>query len=143
MAGPVFYSDEFKNAARPFPPYYDGKLLIYEWMRGWIMAVTMDKEGNYVSMERFMPDHRFANPMDMEFSPDGDLYVLEYGTLWFQGHWGFQYYAQEIGAKPLDVTRSVVDNGDVLVVPKSAPNIFVIPEGALRLQMPLLSGLPM
>ena len=47
MAGPVYYSDEFKNAARPFPKYYDGKLLIYEWMRGWVMAVTLDKDGNY------------------------------------------------------------------------------------------------
>lgn len=83
MAGPVFYSDQFKNSPRPFPDYYDGKLLIYEWMRGWIMAVTMDAEGNYVSMERIMPSHKFSNPMDMEFGPDGDLYMLEYGSGWF------------------------------------------------------------
>ena len=63
MAGPVFYSDNFKNATRAFPKYYDGKLFIYEWMRGWIMAVSMDKEGNYVSMERFMPSYKFSNPM--------------------------------------------------------------------------------
>lgn len=86
MAGPVFYSDDFKGAKRAFPDYYDGKLFIYEWMRGWIIAVTMDEEGNYVSMERFMPSHKFSNPMDMEFAPDGDLYLLEYGTGWFQGN---------------------------------------------------------
>ncbi len=86
MAGPVFYSDDFKKAERAFPDYYDGKLFIYEWMRGWIMTVTMDKEGNYESMERFMPSHTFSNPMDMEFGPDGDLYLLEYGTAWFQGN---------------------------------------------------------
>lgn len=83
MAGPVFYSDAFKNAPRAFSNYYDGKLFIYEWMRGWIMAVTMDKDGNYVSMERFMPSYKFSNPMDMEFAPNGDLYVLEYGAGWF------------------------------------------------------------
>lgn len=83
MAGPVFHSDEFKNAARAFPKYYDGKLFIYEWMRGWIMAVTMDKQGNYVSMERFMPSYKFSNPMDMEFADNGDLYMLEYGSGWF------------------------------------------------------------
>jgi len=83
MAGPVFHSDEFKNAKGAFPKYYDGKLLIYEWMRGWIMAVTMDKEGNYVSMERFMPSYKFSNPMDMEFADNGDLYMLEYGSGWF------------------------------------------------------------
>lgn len=83
MAGPVFHSSDFKNAERAFPKYYDGKLLIYEWMRGWIMAVTMDKEGNYVSMERFMPSYKFSNPMDMEFADNGDLYMLEYGSGWF------------------------------------------------------------
>ncbi len=83
MAGPVYYSDEFKGAPRAFPDYYNGKLFIYEWMRGWIIAVTMDAEGNYADMERFMPNHRFSNPMDMEFGPEGDLYVLEYGSGWF------------------------------------------------------------
>lgn len=86
MAGPVFYSDLFKTAARPFPSYYDGKLFIYDWMRGWIMAVTMDKNGNYQSMERFMPSYKFSNPMDMEFDANGDLYMLEYGSGWFTGN---------------------------------------------------------
>jgi cytochrome c len=86
MAGPVFYSEDFKDSKKAFPDYYNEKLFIYEWMRGWIIAVTMDKEGNYVSMERFMPSHRFSNPMDMEFGPDGDMYLLEYGTAWFQGN---------------------------------------------------------
>ncbi len=83
MAGPVFYSEDFKGATRSFPQYYNGKLLTYDWMRGWIMAVTMDKDGNYVSMERFMPSYKFSNPMDMEFDQNGDLYMLEYGSGWF------------------------------------------------------------
>jgi cytochrome c len=86
MAGQVYYVTDFKNAKRAFPDYYDGKLFIYEWMRGWIMAVTMDEQGNYVSMERFMPSHKFSNPMDLEFAADGDLYMLEYGTGWFTGN---------------------------------------------------------
>ena len=86
MAGPVFYRDDFQGVARPFPAYYDRKLLTYEWMRGWIMAVTMDANGDYVSMERFMPSTKFSNPMDMAFGPGGDLYLLEYGTTWFSGN---------------------------------------------------------
>jgi cytochrome c len=86
MAGPVYHKKDFSSAERAFPDYYDGKLFIYEWMRGWIMAVTMDEEGNYVSMEHFMPDYKFSNPMDMEFAPNGDLYMLEYGTGWFQAN---------------------------------------------------------
>ena len=86
MAGPVFYRGDLRGAARPFPAYYDRKLFLYEWMRGWIMAVTMDAQGNLASMERFMPSHKFSNPADMQFGPNGDLYVLEYGTRWFQGN---------------------------------------------------------
>ncbi|HEY0109487.1 MAG TPA: c-type cytochrome, partial [Fibrella sp.] len=83
MAGPVFYTENFKSAPNAFPNYYDGKLLTYDWMRGWVMAVTMDKEGNFQSMERFMPSYKFSNPMDMEFADNGDLYMLEYGSGWF------------------------------------------------------------
>ncbi|MFT5884945.1 MAG: cytochrome c [Arcticibacterium sp.] len=83
MAGPVFYAEEFKGAERVFPNYYDGKFLEYEWMRGWIMAVTMDAAGNLTSQERFMPSYKFNNPMDMVFAKNGDLYMLEYGSGWF------------------------------------------------------------
>ncbi|HMB61649.1 MAG TPA: ThuA domain-containing protein, partial [Eudoraea sp.] len=83
MAGPVFYSEDFEGAERAFPKYYDGKFFAYEWMRGWIMSITMDEEGNLKSMERFMPSYRFSNPMDMQFASNGDLYMLEYGSGWF------------------------------------------------------------
>ncbi|HEV7347321.1 ThuA domain-containing protein [Telluribacter sp.] len=83
MAGPVYYRDQFSQAKRAFPDYYDGKLFIYEWMRGWMMAVTLDGDGNYASMERVMPSYKFSNPTDMEFGSDGDLYMLEYGSGWF------------------------------------------------------------
>ncbi len=86
MAGPVYNKAEFATATRAFPKYYDGKFLAYEWMRGWIMAVSLDKDGNYKSMERFMPSHKFSNPMDMEFAENGDLYMLEYGSGWFSAN---------------------------------------------------------
>ena len=86
MAGPVIHLDDFAGAKRPFPQYYEGMLLTYEWMRGWIMAVSMDGNGDFASMERFMPSYKFSNPVDMEFGPNGDLYMLEYGTTWFQGN---------------------------------------------------------
>lgn len=83
MAGPVYNKEMFATAPRAFPNYYDGKFFAYEWMRGWVMAVSFDKDGNYASMERFMPSYKFSNPMDMEFAENGDLYMLEYGSGWF------------------------------------------------------------
>jgi cytochrome c len=84
--GPVFRKADFKNAPRPFPDYYEGKWLAVEFMRGWIMSITMDENGDYKSMERFMPSENFSSAIDMDFSPDGDLYVLEYGSAWFRGN---------------------------------------------------------
>lgn len=83
MAGPVFYADAYRSGEGTFPAYYDGKLFIYEWMRGWIMAVTMDDRGDLVRIEPFMPATRFKNPMDMAFDEAGVMYLLEYGTGWF------------------------------------------------------------
>ncbi len=84
--GPVFRAANFPDGKRVFPSYYEGKWLIVEFMRGWIMAITMDENGNYKSMERFMPHTDFGSAIDMDFAPDGDLYVLEYGTAWFKGN---------------------------------------------------------
>jgi len=83
MAGPVYYSDLFPNAPFKLHDYYNGKLIIYEWIRGWMMAVTFDQNGNYLRMEPFLQHLNFKAPVDVQFSNDGALYVLEYGTNWF------------------------------------------------------------
>ena len=83
MAGPVYYSSDFDGPETVLPSYYDGKLFIYDWMRGWIFAVTMNEYHDFYSMEPFMPGSEFSNPIDMELSPDGELYILEYGTSWY------------------------------------------------------------
>ncbi|MEM6766664.1 MAG: ThuA domain-containing protein [Bacteroidota bacterium] len=83
MAGPVFYADDYPETEARFPTYYDGKLFTYDWMRGWIMAVTMDEEGNFKRMERFLPDLKLNNPIDIIMGPKGDMYLLEYGSIWF------------------------------------------------------------
>ncbi|WP_448104505.1 PQQ-dependent sugar dehydrogenase [Pedobacter panaciterrae] len=82
-AGPVYYSDLFPNAPYKLSEYYNGKLFIYEWIRGWIMAVTFDEQGNYLRMEPFLKHLKFSAPVDMQFSADGAIYMLEYGTNWF------------------------------------------------------------
>ncbi len=83
MAGPVYYADDYANSSIKFPGYYNGKFFAYEWMRGWIMAVTINEQGDFVSMEQFMPNTTFNHPIDMQFAKDGSLYVLEYGSNWF------------------------------------------------------------
>lgn len=82
MAGPVYYSDMF-TADTKFPDYFDGKLIIYDWIRGWIKVVTMEENGDFSKMEPFMPNTKFNSLIDMELGPDGRIYTLEYGNGWF------------------------------------------------------------
>ncbi|MGB3799815.1 MAG: c-type cytochrome, partial [Lewinella sp.] len=84
--GPVFRQADFADTDYRFPSYYEGKWLMVEFMRGWIMAVEMDENGDYVGMEPFLPEENFSSAIDMLFSPDGRLYVLEYGSAWFRGN---------------------------------------------------------
>lgn len=83
MAGPVYHHDLFNGTPSQFPKYYDGKLFIYDFMRDWIFAVTMDQTGDLQKIEPFLPELKLSSPVDMEFGPDGALYMLEYGTRWF------------------------------------------------------------
>ncbi len=82
MAGPVYHTDLYPKETR-YPDYYNNKLFIYDWIRGWIKAVTMKPNGDYDNMEAFMPMTNFSSPIDMELGPDGRIYILEYGKGWF------------------------------------------------------------
>lgn len=82
MAGPVYYTDMFPKETR-LPDYYNGKLFIYEWIRGWIKTVTMLPNGDFDKMEPFFSTIKLNSLIDMEVGPDGKLYLLEYGNGWF------------------------------------------------------------
>ncbi|WPP51975.1 PQQ-dependent sugar dehydrogenase [Catalinimonas niigatensis] len=79
VGGPIFHQKDFKDAERLFPDYHEGKWFITDWTRGWIMAVTLNDDGGFESMEEFFPNIDLNGPIDMGFGPEGDLYVLEYG----------------------------------------------------------------
>jgi len=51
----------------------------------------------------------------------------ESGNVWFQGHWGFQYYMEAAGARPLDIEHPQFRPGDTVIVPDNNIEIFPIP----------------
>jgi len=64
-------------------------------------------------------------------------------TVWFQGHWGFQYYAEANGLRAYDSTRSQLQPGDLMVLPFNNTNLVPIPkEKAERLTILELPVLP-
>lgn len=44
--------------------------------------------------------------------------------LWFQGHWGFQYYMELGGAQALDVIHPKIKRGDLLAIPRANTNVY-------------------
>jgi hypothetical protein len=57
-----------------------------------------------------------------------DRYLPKAGSLWFQGHWGFQYYMQKRGAKAIDVTSTIVPPGDYIAMPLGNTDLTPVPE---------------
>lgn len=46
--------------------------------------------------------------------------------IWFEGHWGFQYYMEASGAYPAEADKAALEfkPGDILVVPENNSNLF-------------------
>jgi 4-amino-4-deoxy-L-arabinose transferase-like glycosyltransferase len=45
-------------------------------------------------------------------------------TLWYQGHWGFQYYLEALGASALDIKHSRPKAGENLALPLNNTSLF-------------------
>jgi len=83
IAGPVYHYDKNNHNKAGLPEYYDKKLFIADWIRNWIFTVTLDDTLGYKRMEAFMPlTGNFKRPIDFDISPDGVMYMLEYGSVY-------------------------------------------------------------
>lgn len=84
MGGPVYRYDDDLDSDVQFPEFYDGTAFFYEWNHGYIKQFVLDDSGTSLEEIRdFVPDWEFFAPMDMEFGPDGAMYLLEYGGGFF------------------------------------------------------------
>jgi len=59
-----------------------------------------------------------ADMIHEKFQKDAD-------TIWFQGHWGFQYYMERIGAKPIAFNKSKIAKDDIVVIPSNNSNVLM------------------
>jgi glucose/arabinose dehydrogenase len=93
MAGPVYHYDAGNPSAGKFPEYWDGKAFFAEFSQDYVAALTLDgPDGPVSKLENVLPNSersqngipQWDNPMDLEFGPDGALYVLDYGDGFFR-----------------------------------------------------------
>ncbi|WP_225566931.1 ThuA domain-containing protein [Isoptericola luteus] len=87
MGGPVYSYDPDLASDRQWPEYWDGKALVGEWNQGRVYSFQLagDVRDDLVDINRVLPglldpSAGFDRPMDMEFGPDGALYVVDWGS---------------------------------------------------------------
>ncbi|MWV31754.1 PQQ-dependent sugar dehydrogenase [Rathayibacter iranicus] len=94
MGGPVYHFDEANTSTSKFPAYWNEKTFFGEFSQDYIAAFTLDEDRAVTHIEDFLPNTALSqaaqpihdNPMDMEFGPDGSMYVLEYGDGFFRAN---------------------------------------------------------
>jgi 4-amino-4-deoxy-L-arabinose transferase-like glycosyltransferase len=80
-----------------------------------------------ISLAVTWADYRLANTARSAALEIHDAFKNAPGDVWFQGHWGFQYYMERVGGKALDVTQSRIRIGDIMVIPKNNTNTIPMP----------------
>jgi 4-amino-4-deoxy-L-arabinose transferase-like glycosyltransferase len=80
-----------------------------------------------ISLAVTWADYRLANTARSAALEIHDAFKSAPGSLWFQGHWGFQYYMERAGSKAMDFNRSEIQIGDIVVMPLNNTNTRPLP----------------
>ncbi|RJK94774.1 ThuA domain-containing protein [Vallicoccus soli] len=81
MGGPVFRYDPEQTSERGWPAYWDGKAVFGEWNTNQLFSFQLDETASrVVDINRILETMSFKRPMDLEFGPDGALYLIEWGS---------------------------------------------------------------
>ncbi|WP_218825587.1 PQQ-dependent sugar dehydrogenase [Streptosporangium subroseum] len=95
MGGPVYHYDAANPSTTKFPQYWDKKFFFSEFSQDYLAAFTVTQpDGPVTAIEQFLPNSALKtmampitdSPMDLEFGPDGSLYVLDYGDGFFRAN---------------------------------------------------------
>jgi glucose/arabinose dehydrogenase len=93
MGAPVYHYEDYPDSSVKLPAYWDNKALMAEFSQDYVVALSGNwPNGEVTKIEDFLPNAAlnsaampiWDNVMDMEFGPDGSLYVLEYGDGFFR-----------------------------------------------------------
>jgi PKD repeat protein/glucose/arabinose dehydrogenase/type 1 glutamine amidotransferase len=114
FGGEIYDPDNFADSDVKFPDYYEDHWFIYEWQREWMMEVTFDDAGPSTGAplepSPWLPDVRWWRPMDIQFGPQGNLYVLEYADGYFSGSPNAALYRVDyVAGKRSPVARVDID----------------------------------
>jgi 4-amino-4-deoxy-L-arabinose transferase-like glycosyltransferase len=53
-------------------------------------------------------------------------------NVYFQGHWGFQYYMEKMGGIPISIGHTKMKRGDIIIIPENNTNIVIVKNKNIR-----------
>ena len=81
LAGPRYYFDTSIDNPKKLPSHFDNLFFFYDFNSSKIWVTQMDNNGNILSTEQFAPGVITGSGfIDLKIGPDGQLYILEYGS---------------------------------------------------------------
>ena len=78
-------------------------------------------------------DYTWANTARSAAAAIHETFENTNRTIWFQGHWGFQYYMEAAGGKAFDFNNLEVRRADIIIVPSNNSCTRPLPEGKMYL----------
>ena len=82
-------------------------------------------------------DYAWAGTAREAASAIDEKFKTQNKTIWFQGHWGFQYYMEAKNHKALDFKRPRPAHGDILISPINNADVIKIPDKLVVLDQTL------
>jgi len=79
-------------------------------------------------------DYSFAAAPQVAARAVHSAYANDVHRLWFQGHWGFQYYLEKEGATALDLQHLHLTQGDHIAMPSDNSNVYPLKEPVVELE---------
>ncbi|MFQ6172096.1 PQQ-dependent sugar dehydrogenase [Oryzobacter sp. R7] len=95
MGGPVYHYDAANPSTTKFPEYWDDKAFFAEFSQDYLAVFDVQwPNGPVDHITHFLPNSALEtngqpitdSPIDIEFGPDGSLYVLDYGDGFFRAN---------------------------------------------------------
>ncbi len=80
ILGDYYNYDAYLSSESRLPPSFNNSLFTMDWSRDFILEIEMDSLGNVLDVVPFLENEVHNGPIDMVFSPSGDMYLLEYDS---------------------------------------------------------------
>ena len=78
-------------------------------------------------------DYTWANTARDAAAKIGEKFKDKPGNVWFQAHWGFQYYMEAAGGRALDFEHLELESDDVIIVPLNNTRTRLLSENMVHI----------